>query len=291
MDTFDKAGVCKDCVDGGICDFEGMTMATLGVKPGYWRGSTTTDEIYECIRWKNCKGGTMWKNTTARPTTGPTTSPTASPTTASPTTSRPPMAAAATAGPTALPTLAPSALPAPAPSVASTARPSLEPTTSPLPSPCPSALPSPAPSHLPSPGPSTSPSSASPSALPSPAPSHLPSQEADTHHPSAAQSPSPSSSPPPSDGGATTAPTPPPEIDAAPVGDALCTGHAKGVGCNTCTANHYRIASGVDAGKCVSCNDADYKSIAIAVIGLSLVVAIFAGGCVKVATMYEGAAW
>ena len=142
--TFEKAGVCKDCVVGGICDFDGMTMATLGVKPRFWRGATTTDEIYECIRGKNCKGGSAnatWSNRTA------------------------------------------------------------------------------------------------------------------------------------------------------PAGDALCTGHAKGVGCNACTANHYRIASGVDAGKCVSCNDADYKSIAIAVIGLSLVVAIFAGGCVKVATMYEGAAW
>jgi len=122
-----KAGVCKDCVDGGICKFNGMTMATLGVKPGYWRGSTTTDAIYECPRGANCKGGAAnatWSNHTA------------------------------------------------------------------------------------------------------------------------------------------------------PAGDALCTGHSKGPVCNVCTARHYRISSGADAGKCLSCSEVDNKSTAIVVIGLCLVVAL-----------------
>ena len=45
-----------------------LTTATLGVRPGFWRGSTTTDEVYECPRKENCKGGTSTSSDDAAPT-------------------------------------------------------------------------------------------------------------------------------------------------------------------------------------------------------------------------------
>ena len=71
--------------------------------------------------------------------------------------------------------------------------------------------------------------------------------------------------------------------DAAPTGDALCAAHSKGMLCNECSAGHYRVASGPEAGKCRSCREVDLESMAIASFVVFLVCAVLGSACFKAA--------
>ncbi|KAH8060658.1 hypothetical protein JL722_4771 [Aureococcus anophagefferens] len=53
-----RDGDCEYCdEDGHVCDVAGITVATLVVRRGHWRGSAATTTTYACPRSKNCKGG------------------------------------------------------------------------------------------------------------------------------------------------------------------------------------------------------------------------------------------
>ncbi|KAH8082983.1 calcium ion binding protein [Aureococcus anophagefferens] len=53
-----RDGDCEYCdEDGHACDVAGITVATLVVRRGHWRGSAATTTTYACPRSKNCKGG------------------------------------------------------------------------------------------------------------------------------------------------------------------------------------------------------------------------------------------
>jgi hypothetical protein len=50
------ADCCKACVDGMECDSPGLTVETIVVAEGYWRGSTRSVAVEGCVRRANCPG-------------------------------------------------------------------------------------------------------------------------------------------------------------------------------------------------------------------------------------------
>ena len=58
--TVSHAGpTCEQCVAGVDCDTPGSTLATLNLKPGYWRFSASASDVYRCPgHEESCLGGT-----------------------------------------------------------------------------------------------------------------------------------------------------------------------------------------------------------------------------------------
>ena len=55
-DGFQCTDCCKQCDKGMACDQPGLTVETLVIKEGYWRGSIQSVEIEDCVRNDNCPG-------------------------------------------------------------------------------------------------------------------------------------------------------------------------------------------------------------------------------------------
>jgi hypothetical protein len=67
-DQYSDGKDCQSCIDGANCSFLGSKLATLQLKPGYWRASSDTTDIRECWLAEACvKNNTL--TTTAAATT------------------------------------------------------------------------------------------------------------------------------------------------------------------------------------------------------------------------------
>ncbi|CAM9884211.1 unnamed protein product, partial [Laminaria digitata] len=54
---------CEDCADigggeGADCKSPGATLASLPIRPGYWRPSKESSVVFECLQPNACRGAT-----------------------------------------------------------------------------------------------------------------------------------------------------------------------------------------------------------------------------------------
>ena len=61
---------CEQCatIDGGEgvnCESPGATLASLPIRPGYWRSNNESLVVFECLHSKACKGATTMSSSEA----------------------------------------------------------------------------------------------------------------------------------------------------------------------------------------------------------------------------------
>jgi hypothetical protein len=50
---------CVECMTGAVCDEQGVTLANMATKFGYYRFEASAVEVYGCPTPLNCIGGSL----------------------------------------------------------------------------------------------------------------------------------------------------------------------------------------------------------------------------------------
>lgn len=53
-----ESAVCNSCTDAMECNRQGLTLASVELRDGWWRPAITSQNLYPCLEAANCKNGT-----------------------------------------------------------------------------------------------------------------------------------------------------------------------------------------------------------------------------------------